>query len=63
MRSSRQKEIVDAFHALDADLDGALQLCFDHGQPRTNTHHPEKLLQDDEDGDGPQLLPRWFRQA
>ncbi|MGO9650719.1 HNH endonuclease signature motif containing protein, partial [Mycobacterium sp.] len=26
----------------------------DHGQPRTNTyHHPEKLLQDDEDGDGP----------
>ena len=26
----------------------------DHGQPRTNTyHHPEKLLRDDEDGDGP----------
>jgi hypothetical protein len=26
----------------------------DHGQPRTNTYHyPEKLLQDDEDGDGP----------
>src|ERR1700733_12198818 len=26
----------------------------DHGQPRTNTyHHPEKLLQDDEDEDGP----------
>ena len=26
----------------------------DHGQPRTNTfHHPEKLLRDDEDDDGP----------
>jgi hypothetical protein len=26
----------------------------DHGQPRTNTyHHPEKLLRDDEEGDGP----------
>jgi hypothetical protein len=26
----------------------------DYGQPRTNTyHHPEKLLRDDEDGDGP----------
>jgi Domain of unknown function (DUF222) len=26
----------------------------DYGQPRTNTfHHPEKLLLDDEDGDGP----------
>ena len=26
----------------------------DHGQPRVNTfHHPEKLLQDDEDEDGP----------
>jgi hypothetical protein len=26
----------------------------DHGQPRTNTyHHPEKLLRDDEDEDGP----------
>jgi hypothetical protein len=26
----------------------------DHGQPRTNIyHHPEKLLQDDEDEDGP----------
>ena len=26
----------------------------DHGQPRTNTyHHPEKLLHDDEEGDGP----------
>jgi hypothetical protein len=26
----------------------------DHGQPRTNTyHHPEKLLRDEKDGDGP----------
>jgi hypothetical protein len=26
----------------------------DRGQPRVNTfHHPEKLLQDDDDGDGP----------
>jgi len=26
----------------------------DHGQPRTNTyHHPEKLLQDNDDDDGP----------
>jgi hypothetical protein len=29
MRSSCQKEIVDAFDALDADLDRALQLSFD----------------------------------
>jgi hypothetical protein len=29
MRSSCQKEIVDAFDGLDADLDRALQLSFD----------------------------------